>query len=224
MGDMSQVIVPKSDQFNAEDFLAGPRTFRIESVDIRAGEEQPVSIRLAGEKRVFRPCKSMSRVLVAAWGPDAKVYAGRSLTLYRDPNVKWGGLAVGGIRISHMSDIDGKKTMMLTETRAKRAPHVVQPLQDVPANSAQADDPAQRFANGYMNRLEQIETSHELEEYAHTKAPDIDRLAEKRPELAKQCAVMLDQRRNELSGSARRTDEQHGDQFSGTDSDAPAEF
>ena len=105
MNDMSQVIIPKSDQINADDFVAGPITFQIEGVEIRAGTEQPVSIHLAGEPRAWKPCKSMSRVLVAAWGPDANVYRGRSVTLYRDPTVKWGGMEIGGIRISHMSHI-----------------------------------------------------------------------------------------------------------------------
>ena len=77
MNDMSQVIIPRSDQFNAEDFIAGPATFTIEGVAISPGTEQPVSIKLLGEPRVWRPCKSMSRVLVAAWGPDANAYAGR---------------------------------------------------------------------------------------------------------------------------------------------------
>ena len=128
MSDMSQVIVPKSDQINAEDFLAGPRTYTIESVEIRAGAEQPVSIHLRGEPRVWRPCKSMSRVLVSAWGPDASVYTGRSVTLYRDPTVKWGGIAVGGIRVSHLSHIDREMLLQLTATKGKRAPHMVKPL------------------------------------------------------------------------------------------------
>ena len=102
MTDMTAVIQPKSDQVNADDFIAGPATFTIESVSISPGTEQPVQIKLVGEPRVWRPCKSMSRVLVAAWGPDAKVYTGRSLTLYRDPKVKWGGMEVGGIRVSHL--------------------------------------------------------------------------------------------------------------------------
>lgn len=128
MNDMSAVIVPKSDQINAEDFLAGPRTFTIEGIAINPGTEQPVSIKMEGEPRVWRPCKSMSRVLVSAWGPDASVYPGRSVTLYRDPKVKWGGLEVGGIRISHMSHITGKMLLQLTATKGKRSPHVVEPL------------------------------------------------------------------------------------------------
>jgi hypothetical protein len=125
---MADVIVPKSDQWNADDFIAGPRTFTIREVQIRGGQEQPVNILLEGSDKAFRPCKSMSRVLVHAWGPDAKLYVGRSLTLYRDPTVKWGGLEVGGIRISHLSHIDGKMQMQLTATKGQRKPFVVMPL------------------------------------------------------------------------------------------------
>lgn len=141
MTDMTAVIVPKSDQINADDLISGPRTIRIEAVDIRAGSEQPVSIRFAGgDGKVWRPCKSMSRVLVAAWGPDAKAYVGRSVTLYRDPTVKWGGMQVGGIRISHMSHIERDMVMALTETKGKRAPYKVQVLKGAPAE--QSREPA----------------------------------------------------------------------------------
>ena len=128
MNDMTPVIIPKSDQMSADDFLAGPKTYSIEGVEIRAGTEQPVSIHLAGEPRAWKPCKSMSRVLVAAWGPDANVYRGRSVTLYRDPTVKWGGMEIGGIRISHMSHIERDMLLQLTATKGKRAPHIVKPI------------------------------------------------------------------------------------------------
>lgn len=125
--DMSGVIVPKSDQINADDFLSGPRTVRIKSVAITPGTEQPVTIELEDSKP-WRPCKSMSRLLVAAWGPDAKEYAGRSVTLYCDPKVKWGGMEVGGIRVSHMSHIDSDLVLALTMTKGKKAPTRVKPL------------------------------------------------------------------------------------------------
>ena len=128
MLDMSPVIVPKSDQISADDFISGPRTYQIESVAINNGAEQPVNISLVGENRVWKPCKSMARVLVAAWGPDAKLYAGRSVTLYRDPKVKWGGLEVGGVRISHMSHIERPLSMALTATKGRRADYTVKPL------------------------------------------------------------------------------------------------
>lgn len=128
MMDMTQVIHPKSDQWNADDMIGGPKTITISDVSINGGTEQPVSIHIKGDSKVYRPCKSMSRVLVQAWGPDARAYIGRSLTLYRDPKVKWGGMEVGGIRISHMSHIDGDKVFMLTMTKQNRAPHKVKPL------------------------------------------------------------------------------------------------
>ena len=128
--DMTQAIIPKSDQINADDFLGGPVSYTIERVAITPGTEQPVSITMRGEKRVWRPCKSMSRVLVAAWGSDAKVYGGRSVTLYRDASVKWGGMEVGGIRISHMSHIERDMLLQLTATKGKRSPHIVRPMRE----------------------------------------------------------------------------------------------
>lgn len=128
MNDMSSVIIAKSDQQNSDDFYSGPRTILITEVKIAPGE-QPVSIFFEGDDgKPWKPCKSMSRVLVAAWGPDAKAYVGRSLTLYRDAKVTWAGMEVGGIRISHMSDINGKMVMSLTATRGNKKPFVVQPL------------------------------------------------------------------------------------------------
>lgn len=136
--DMSQVIQPKSDQINADDMISGPITVTIDAVNISPRDEQPVSIKLKGMSKVYRPCKSMARVMVQAWGADASKYAGRSMTLYRDPKVKWGGLEVGGIRISHMTGIDGPITMMLTHTQKQRAPFKVQVLQ---VQQSQPDTP-----------------------------------------------------------------------------------
>ena len=135
MSNMQEVIVPKSDQINADDLIAGPITVKIEGVQIKGGDDQPVSIKLAGTKKAYRPCKSMSRVLVAAWGPDAKVYAGRSLTLYRDPTVKWGGMEVGGIRISHMSHLAKSMNMALTVTRGSKKAYRVLPLGEAQAQA-----------------------------------------------------------------------------------------
>jgi hypothetical protein len=140
MNDMSSVIVPKSDQINADDLIGREMTITIRDVQIKGGQEQPVSIYFDGSDKAFRPCKGMSRVLVAAWGADAKNYIGRSLTLYRDPKVKWGGLEVGGIRIKAMSHIDKPMTMAIAESRAVRKPVTVQPLTNVPQSNAGSDD------------------------------------------------------------------------------------
>ncbi len=128
MNTMADVTQPKSDQINADDLISGPMTVTITAVKIKAGEDQPIAMSLSGTSKVYRPCKSMARVFMAAWGADANVYVGRTITLYRDPKVKWGGLEVGGIRISHLSHIEKDMVMMLTQTRAQRAPHKVKPL------------------------------------------------------------------------------------------------
>jgi hypothetical protein len=133
--NLSESIVPKSDQLNAEDLLAGPRTVTIEKVTAGTSE-QPVNVHLVEMPgRPYRPSKTMRRVMVACWGPDAAVYVGRRMTLYRDPAVKFGGMAVGGIKISHLSNIDKRTTLALTETRGKRAPHVVEPLPVAPVSA-----------------------------------------------------------------------------------------
>jgi hypothetical protein len=70
----------------------------------------------------------MRRVLVHVWGKDGNAYVGRAMKVYRDPKVLFGGVEVGGIRISHMSHIDKAVTMALTMTRANKKPFTVQPL------------------------------------------------------------------------------------------------
>ena len=129
MNDMKQTIVPKSDQLNADDLISGPMTITITGVSIKGGQEQPVAISFEGDNgKPYKACKSMCRVMVMAWGPDASKYVGRSMTLYRDPTVTWAGMQVGGIRISHMTDIDEKMTMALTATRQSKKPFTVRPL------------------------------------------------------------------------------------------------
>lgn len=132
--NMTATIAPKSDQLNSDDLIGGPRTVTITRVSgNESNVEQPVNVWFDGDGgKPYRPCKSMRRVMVAIWGADASAYVGRSMTLYRDPSVTWGGMQVGGIRISHMSHIDKPQTMALTATQKQRKPYTVQPLTDAP--------------------------------------------------------------------------------------------
>jgi len=125
--DITDTLAPKSDQLDAVDLLGGPRTFTIEKVT-QGNAEQPVQVHLAEFPRVWRPGKSMRRVLAACWGAQATEWTGRRLTLYCDPSVVFGGLAVGGTRISHMSHIDAPKKMPLLVAKGKSAVFTVQPL------------------------------------------------------------------------------------------------
>ncbi|MGE8143087.1 hypothetical protein ACQKOE_14015 [Novosphingobium sp. NPDC080210] len=184
MNDMTAVIQPRSDQVNADDFIGGPKSYTIEAVHINPGSEQPVQIQLIGEPRVWRPCKSMSRVLVAAWGPDAKVYAGRSVTLYRDPKVKWGGMEVGGIRISHMSHIERDLMIQLTATKGKRAPHVVKPLAaEVKPLAAKSRQTAEEWAAEHIAAVQIAADPDALAEVMAKGSRPMAKLQAEKPEL-----------------------------------------
>ena len=137
--DLRPTIVPKSDQLNAEQLLGGSMTITVTRVDVSNSPEQPVTVHYEGENgRPFKPCKTMRKLLVFAWGENGLHWAGRSMTLYCDPSVKFGGDEVGGIRISHVSDIDKGLKVSLTATRGKKTLYTVQRL-EVDAGPALAD-------------------------------------------------------------------------------------
>lgn len=151
--DLTQSIVPKSDQINAEDLLTGPRTFTIEKVEAGSAE-QPVNIHLVElPGRPYRPSKSMLRVLVSAWGAEANTYAGHRLTLFRNPEIRFGGSAVGGLEISHLSHLPKRLTVSLMVTRGKRKPFTVEPLTE-PKSTAKRDFLGEaKAADGDMDLL-----------------------------------------------------------------------
>jgi hypothetical protein len=127
--DMSAFIEARSDQLNADDLLDSPRTITITRVTGTGSAEQPVAVHYEGENgRPFMPCKTVRRIMVGAWGKFTDQYIGRSMTLYRDPAVSFGGMVVGGIRVSHMSHIDSEKTLALQVTRGRKAPFKILPL------------------------------------------------------------------------------------------------
>lgn len=129
MVDMSNFIAPRSDQLNADDLIAGPLTITISKVRASEGTpDQPVEVHIEGSNKPYKPCKSMRRVMVSLWGADASQYVGRSMTLYRDPEVQFGGMKVGGIRIGEMSHIDKDAQLVLTASKTKRAPFVVKKM------------------------------------------------------------------------------------------------
>lgn len=128
--DLRATIIPKSDQLNSEQLLGGPMTVTVTDVKLGSSEDQPVKVHYDGENgRPFLPCKTMRKVLIHAWGKDGTKWPGRSMTLYNDPTVKWGGEDVGGIRISHMTHIERDIKVSLTTTRGKKAKYEVRKLE-----------------------------------------------------------------------------------------------
>lgn len=127
--NIEETLAPNSDQLDAVDLLGSERVFTIAGVS-KGSAEQPVNVELAGFPRPWRPGKSMRRVLAACWSTDASTWVGRRVQLYCDPDVKFGGVAVGGIRVRALSHIDKARTIPLLVTHGKSAPYTVEPLAD----------------------------------------------------------------------------------------------
>ena len=155
--DITDTLAPQSDQLDAVDLVQGPRTFTVERVNVKKGADQPVDVHLIGFPRVWRPGKNMRRVLGELWGTDSAAWTGRSVTLYCDPTVRFGGETVGGIRISHMSHIDGPKKATIIPTRGKSAQWPVKPLENAPAP---AEPSPEQVANATREQVTEWWTAH----------------------------------------------------------------
>lgn len=146
--DLGATIAPKSDQLNADDLIAGPRTITVTSVVARpkGGQgDQPIAVHFVDDGgKPYLPCKSMRRVLVQCWGRDGAGYTGRSMTLFRDESVVFGGAAVGGIRISHMSHLNQDMTMSLTASKQTRKPYTVRMLATPKTSAPPPEDLAKK--------------------------------------------------------------------------------
>lgn len=127
ISDLSDTITAKSDQLNADDLIV-EKTIKVTAIN-RTNQEQPISISYDGDSgRPFKPCLSMRRLLIAAWGANGAGWVGRYMTLYKDPTVIYAGQAVGGIRISHLSHIDKGFTVKLAINKKQKKEYKVEPL------------------------------------------------------------------------------------------------
>ena len=156
---MKIVVKPRSDQWNADDFIGGPRTFTIAGAKNGAAEA-PYDIELAeGEGRVWRPPNGMLSALLQLWGDEAVQWIGRRVTLFNDPSVKFGKETPGGIRISHMSDIGPKPvTVRITVSRGRKGPYTVKPLIEATPAPAVDWDAEIAATNGDLDLLRGLYT------------------------------------------------------------------
>jgi len=203
--DMSQTILAKSDQMNADDLIGRNQTIKISDVRVVAGE-QPVAISYEGDNgKPWKPCKTMCRVLVGAWGKDGKNYIGKSLTLHRDPTVTYGGMAVGGIRISHMSDISKPLSMALSATKKSKKVYTVEPL-EAAAPPAEEKPPAvtkknkwQDWGAAFVARLSTTTTVAEVDRMENDVAADLDKMYAESPKFHERIMQRITERRDSLT-------------------------
>lgn len=140
--NLRDTILAKSDQLNSDDILGGGITITVTAVKRGDSAEQPVIIHYQGDNgRPYKPCKTMRRVLIAGWGENGAAWVGRSMSLYNEPSVKFGGVAVGGIRISHMTDIGNGLRLAPNASKGKKQEVIIQPLKaQAPSKPAISDD------------------------------------------------------------------------------------
>jgi hypothetical protein len=87
-----------------EDLAAGPQRFTIQGVSkttFEAKNGQPAEdvLQLELDERQFSLNKTNIKILIGAHGGKTDGWIGKSVILYIDPNVMFGGRLVGGVRV-----------------------------------------------------------------------------------------------------------------------------
>lgn len=217
---LQEALAPRSDQLNADDLIAGPRTVTITGARFVEGDRgsKKIVINYQGDNgKPFKPCKTMGRAMVMVWGivddPDeAKVsaqFVGKSMTLYRDAAVDFGpDKGVGGIRISHMSHIDKEKTVKLTVSKGKKSNFVFKPLTTPKLAARQTPE---EWLENYKGA---VATAPDLDALANVQqkaSKALDKLKVDHPALYEAAVLAGSTRADELSPSEGRADEDMGE-------------
>lgn len=148
INDLSDTIIAKSDQLNADD-LINDKMITVTNVS-RGNVDNPVIVHYQNDDgRPFKPCKTVRRILIAAWGSDGNEWIGKQAVLFCDPTVVYGGKEVGGIRIRALSDIAKPLIVKLSVTRGKKKEHRIDVLQ----KQAKQPYPSDKF-NAAINAMQ----------------------------------------------------------------------
>lgn len=206
MNDMSSTIIARSDQINAADLIGTTRTVTVKEVRIKAGDDQPVTIMIEGDKKAFRPCKGVRRLLVRVWGADASKYIGHSMELFCDESVTWAGKEEGGIRVKAMTGLDEQIIEYMRVSKAATKPYKILPLQIDQRTEAKPKITPAKWAERFIAQLKAAVDVDALESRWARNAEQYGKLT---PDLAAQCLDALDARRADFG----RSDAEHGEGF-----------
>lgn len=198
MNDMTMTIIAKSDQINAADLIGNPRTVTVSEVRIKAGDDQPVTIMIEGDKKAFRPCKGVRRLLVRVWGPDASKYIGQSLTLFCDPSVTWAGKEEGGIRVSHMTGLKSKIVEFMRTSRAATKPYEILPLIAEVRDLPKQRQTAEQWASDHRAKVDEAADLAALDALIAKGAKPMAKLQADKPELWAEVNAAYAARRHQL--------------------------
>ena len=171
----------------------------------QGAKEQPVAIFFDGDDgKPWKPCKTMTRALTQLWGTnDSQQFIGRSVTLYTDPNVTWGGVKVGGIRIRAVSHIANPVEIAVSQTKGKRAlmrvgtiNAEVRPITQADPDTAKID--AEKFAAHTIATIGRAPDLTKLDAFVAGRLPKITGLSADYPELFQQIDDAIRLRREAL--------------------------
>ena len=134
ISNLSDTVTSNGQQLNADDLISADKIITVTGIKRSASKQQPLSIDYYGMQvgRPFKPCLTMRKILFAEWGTDGRQWVGKSMKLYRDNEVKFGTEKTGGIRISHLSDIEKQATHHLLVSKTRRQEFVINKLPTYP--------------------------------------------------------------------------------------------
>jgi len=182
MSKLSQAAEAKSDQLNAIDLIAGPITVTITNTKIKDDPraDQPVSIWFTGDNgRPWKPSTTMIRILIMKWGDDEAKFIGRHITLFRNPDTTWGGNAVGGVQLSHMSDMKNDDRFLLSTGRGKTQQFKIEHLKmKSPEEIAEEKlNRASTWVSQSKTEIGEFDSVERIEEWQEKNAPTMEALS-----------------------------------------------
>ena len=145
--ELRESIVPDCDELTGDDLLTGPITVTITGVK-RGDKARPIVVELEGQKP-FKPCKTCRRILIGVYGDRPSDWIGHRLTLWRNPEVIYSGLKMGGVRVSHMTGIERDTSFTVTVSRGKKEQVIISPIVEL------KDSPS---VYAYRKRIQEAET------------------------------------------------------------------
>jgi hypothetical protein len=134
--DLVALTKANANQLNAADIASGAVTVRVTSVknNKSADGKQPIAVHIDGGYKPWMPCLTVRRLLIKAWG-NPKTWPGRRATLYNDPEVTYGKDKTGGIRVSHLSDIQRPVKVTLPVRRGVYVEYTILPMEADPVGT-----------------------------------------------------------------------------------------
>ena len=173
MIDMTDTILAKSDQLNAEDLLLNDKIITITKV-VKNQSDQPIVIHYKDEVkgRPWKPCKGMRVALCRAWGEECSViidgekridgnkFVGKSIKIFRNPKVKWAQKEAGGIQISQLTNIKETLHIPITVSRGIKTILTITPL--VMENETTLNSIADQELNDWKAKFEAIKDESAL--------------------------------------------------------------